>query len=192
MKYTREVLSEAAAHSTSIAGVLRHLGIKWSGGSHHHISRQLKRLGVDTSHFTGRVHNRGATSPTRRRPDEIFVVLPDGSRRAKRSMVYRAMLEVGVPEHCAGCGIGTSWQGRPLVLHIDHINGDPMDNRAENLRFLCPNCHSQTATYAGRRRVAVVDAVECFGRAATSPTRVPRSRSPQWHPGPWTQTELEF
>ncbi|GAB7048084.1 HNH endonuclease signature motif containing protein [Catenuloplanes indicus] len=48
--------------------------------------------------------------------------------------------------------MGDRWQGRPLKLHVDHIDGDFLNNTAENLRFLCPNCHSQTATYANRKR----------------------------------------
>ena len=51
---------------------------------------------------------------------------------------------------CACCGNVGEWNGRPLVLQLDHINGDNCDNRLENLRFLCPNCHSQTDTFAGR------------------------------------------
>jgi hypothetical protein len=59
LKYTAEVLAIAAAQSTSVAGVLRHLGVRQSGGSHAHISRQMKRFGIDTSHFKGSAHNRG-------------------------------------------------------------------------------------------------------------------------------------
>ena len=50
---------------------------------------------------------------------------------------------------CVECGI-KDWNGKDIVLEIDHINGDNTDNRIENLRYLCPNCHSQTSTYKGR------------------------------------------
>ena len=63
-KYTPELLARAAAQSRSVADVLRLLGIRISGGSHAHISRQMKRFGIDTSHFTGSVHNRGSKAPS--------------------------------------------------------------------------------------------------------------------------------
>lgn len=54
-----------------------------------------------------------------------------------------------LPLCCAECGI-TEWQGKTLSLHLDHINGVNNDNRLENLRLLCPNCHSLTETYCGK------------------------------------------
>jgi len=64
-----------------------------------------------------------------------------------------------LPDRCAECGISEKWNGLPLRLHIDHINGVNTDNRLENLRSLCPNCHTQTDTY-GAKNKKTLSAVE--------------------------------
>jgi HNH endonuclease len=51
---------------------------------------------------------------------------------------------------CAICGLPSDWNGLPLVLVLDHIDGDPNNNRRENLRLICPNCDSQLPTYKSR------------------------------------------
>ena len=51
---------------------------------------------------------------------------------------------------CHDCGL-TEWRGRPIVLQLEHINAVINDSRIENLKMLCPNCHSQTQTYCGRK-----------------------------------------
>lgn len=57
-----------------------------------------------------------------------------------------------IPHMCQWCELKDSYNGKPLTLQLDHINGINNDNRLENLRFLCPNCHSQTETYNGRNK----------------------------------------
>lgn len=55
-----------------------------------------------------------------------------------------------LPTNCSECGLGPEWNGAPLVLQYDHINGINTDQRIENLRTICPNCHTQTDTFGGR------------------------------------------
>jgi hypothetical protein len=150
VRYTREMLSEAVAASTSMAGVMRHLGLRQTGGAHAHLRRRITTMGIDTAHFLGSAHYRGTHSLNRLSADQILILRPATANRAKPHTLRRALLEIGRPYLCAECGIGDSWNGRPLVLHVDHIDGRLWDCRAENLRFLCPNCHSQTQTFAGR------------------------------------------
>ena len=154
-KYTEEQLARAVADSISVAEVMRRLGIKPAGGSHFHISKRIRRSGLDTSHFLGRASRRGQAQ-VRMSADEILVLRDTSLTRTKADLLRRALVEVGVPTECAVCGVGDSWLGRSLVLHVDHIDGDPYNNLRENLRLMCPNCHSQTPTYcrksSSRRR----------------------------------------
>ncbi|MFF3379664.1 HNH endonuclease signature motif containing protein [Streptomyces sp. NPDC002680] len=149
IRHTEERLRAAVAASTSIKGVVRHLGINQVGGNQTHISRRIATLGIDTSHF-------GAAQ--RKRPKGSLGG-PLCLRSAKDGRVpgdrlRRALLQVGVEERCTMCGTGPERNGRPLRLEVDHINGDWWDNRQENLQLLCPNCHSVTDTYRGRKRRA--------------------------------------
>ncbi|WP_433347955.1 HNH endonuclease signature motif containing protein [Micromonospora sp. CA-111912] len=150
-KYSEALLRDLVAASHSIADVLRHLGLPQNGGSHAHLRRRIDAHGIDTSHFR-RTGLRRASGPSSRSPDDLLVLRDPSRRRAHPDVLRRALASTGTPLLCADCGVGTCWNGRPLTLQVDHRNGRFWDCRRENLRLLCPNCHSQTPTYAGRNR----------------------------------------
>lgn len=143
-KITDEDLAEAVKNSFSKMGVLRYLGLKEAGGSHAHFSRRISNLNLDISHFTGARWNRGKIFYNlRKSADAILVLRTEDRRRSHPYLLLRALLESNVKHECAKCGQLPEWMGNPLTLDVDHINGNWLDDRIENLRFLCPNCHSQ-------------------------------------------------
>ena len=149
-KYTYEALCLIVKSSLSYAEVLRRLGIKQTGASQSNIKRLLQKFDISTDHFLGQARNRGGNhrgGPRKATPEEILILRDPLAHHEKAVRLRRAMIETGLPYCCAICGIAPVWNSKPLMLTVDHINGSRNDNRRENLRFLCPNCHSQTPTF---------------------------------------------
>lgn len=142
--YSDEALACAVMDSRSYAEVLRRLGLSSSGSSWENIKRAIERNCLDCSHF-GPPERRGC-SPSRLSPSDVLV---RGTLR-KTKQLRAAMVALGTPLTCAICGLSEMWNGLPLVLEIDHIDGDHTNHEFENLRFLCPNCHSQQPTTTKR------------------------------------------
>ncbi|MFF7737255.1 HNH endonuclease [Streptomyces sp. NPDC007984] len=149
VRWTRAVLEQAVAASTNMCEVLRHLGLEVVGGHHTHISRRVKAYGIDTSHF--KVPTRRGKPWRPRTPEAFLVEQPaDRARRIPSDRLKWAMTSSGVAERCAMCGTEAVWRGLRLPLEVDHIDGNWRNNRIENLRLICPNCHSTTDSYRGR------------------------------------------
>lgn len=139
MKYTKEILEPVIQTSFSISEVMRRLGIRVNGGGHSYMSNVVRGYGLDTSHFkTKRV---GITA--KKHWSEYLV----SGRVVKTEQLRRALIEYGRSYVCEKCGCPPEWNGAPLVLQIDHKDGETSNNIPINLEFLCPNCHTQTPTY---------------------------------------------
>ena len=137
---------EAVKSSKTISDVLRIFGIPVNQGYYNKVfHRDVKRLGLSTSHFVKTI-----TPPTAW-PLENVLVKDSQYKGGSSGLRERLIKETILENKCSECGI-SEWNGKKLSLHLDHINGHNTDNRIENLRILCPNCHSQTPTYCGAKK----------------------------------------
>lgn len=149
-KLSDEQFVELLKKSSTISEVLFKLGYTVKGNSwgYSQVKRRMDDLNLDYSIFKGK----SAVIKTDRlnnvRKEDILKENCKHQRTVLRRYVIKNNL---IPYKCAICGC-TEWQGKTLSLELDHINGINNDNRLENLRFLCPNCHSQTSTYGSRNQ----------------------------------------
>lgn len=151
VKYTKTMLEDAVKKSICVADVLRNLNIRQTGGSHTHISKKLRDCEIDTSHFVGKTLARGRhVNPTKRSWKEILILRMDG-RRQQAVVLRRALIESGRKYVCEECGQLPIWNGKELRLQINHKSGNWLDDRQNNLQFLCPHCHTQTEGYSGSK-----------------------------------------
>lgn len=140
---TDEEFEEYVKNSVSIRSCIMSMGMNYTPGHRRTFLNQCKKRKIDTSHFLGK-------SVKKRAPIEKLLCY----KNKRNNGVYlkgRLIDEDILKPICSICGID-SWLGQELTLQLDHINGDPLDDRLENLRLLCPNCHSQTDTYCGRNK----------------------------------------
>lgn len=149
-KYTKEVLDDAVKECASFAQLARVLGKAAVGSTITHLQKRCCRLGVDTSHFTGQAWRKGNTAPNRKSAEDILVLNDPLSNRLERKYLHRALLDIGREYICELCGQLPEWNGKTLTLQVDHIDGRHYNNVRENLRFVCPNCHTQTETWGYR------------------------------------------
>ena len=151
----REELAHLVLDSQSFSEVMRRIGFATTGTSVTTLKQRIEDEKLDHSHFKGLAFNKGRTWKCRTLTPLSKVLVRNSTY--SRGNLKRRLLEDGLLENCCAnpdCPLASnwdgSWVGEPLVLVLDHINGARDDNRLSNLRLLCPNCNSQTDTFAGR------------------------------------------
>lgn len=124
-----------------MAELARNLGYKTGHGKNYEtIQKRLKQYNISIDHFK-------QTSNKQLSDEEVFCKNSIASQHTVRNRYIKCE---NIEYKCALCGIGDVWNGSPLTLQLDHVDGNNKNNLLENLQWLCPNCHSQTKTFAGK------------------------------------------
>lgn len=145
----KKVVSETYSSSEAC----RRLGMAGNSGTTTRFRKFLSEKDIDFSHWTGELWSKGKTcldDERLRKTKDNSLIFTENSN-ASSHYVRSLLLKHQIKEYkCQECGICDNWNNKPISLQMDHINGNRKDHRLENLRWLCPNCHSQTETFCSR------------------------------------------
>lgn len=147
--WSNDQLILAVKTSSSIRQIIAKLGLRPTGGNYRQVYNYIAELNLSTKHLTGKAWNKGLKyhiDPKKKLEDLLVIGSRVQSYKLKLRL-FRAKLKF---QECENCGWREISNDGRIPLELDHINGNHLDNRLENLRILCPNCHSLTPTY--RRR----------------------------------------
>jgi Zn finger protein HypA/HybF involved in hydrogenase expression len=141
---------EIVARAASVTEILRNIGVSQGNSSRKTLQKRIEFLQIDASHLSAwKEKTRDRLSQKKIPLEEVLV---EHSTYQRRHIKDRLIEEGLMENRCAICGLEPEWEGKELTLELDHINGIKDDNRLENLRLICPNCHSQTKTFSGRNQ----------------------------------------
>ena len=147
MEVSKEKMIEVLGNAKSMREVIQYFGLSSNGsGGYRSIKNKIISLGLEIPKY----EYRGEGPKKNKLPDEsVFCEVSTYSRHHLKKRIIQNNI---IDYTCCLCGNDGFWNGKKLSLHLDHINGVNNDNRIENLRFLCPNCHTQTETYGGKSK----------------------------------------
>lgn len=144
--YSREAFAKIVAQSTSAFAVAVAMGYTRSSNSAYLVMERIEREGINIDHFKPKIPT-GLSA--KKSNEEIFC---KGSKVSQNTLRNAYKSQKISPYECSICGLQPIWNGKPLTLTLDHINGDNRNNEISNLRWVCPNCDRQLPTFGSKNK----------------------------------------
>lgn len=142
-----QMVLEASLSSESGAKAAATLGIKYD---------TYRKYAIKYGCFVTNQPGRGLTKDYSKAATPVEEILEGQHPHFKTSGLKKKLYKKGLKQpECEICGLGPIWNGKPITHHLDHIDGNARNHSLDNLQILCPNCHSQTDTYAGKNKASV-------------------------------------
>ena len=152
--YNVEIVSNIVKENYSIAECLRKLNLRPAGGNYKWFKSFIKSNNIDTSHFTGQGWCFGKKLGHSNRAKKLEEILIENSTFVSSNFLRKRLIRENIKKHICEICNNLTWNDKPIPLELDHINGVNTDNRLENLRIICPNCHAQTPHYRGKNKLS--------------------------------------
>lgn len=149
---TEEFILRCNSH-TSLANIIRSFGLQADAGNYVTLKRRIQTESVNISHIkTGLNSNQGRRFIRKYDRESLLKALNEGKLTDNSSVRNQIIKWELLPyRKCAICGLENEWNGKPISFQLDHIDGNTKNHHITNLRFICPNCHSQTGTFSGKK-----------------------------------------
>lgn len=149
--WTDQQVIDLVPTSECVSDVVRGLGLDPRGANHRRVKRVIQRLKLDTAHFKS-VPDRMRGKSTGRGIPLSEILVKNSAYESTSRLKIRLVRDGYLEDRCYICGQLPTWNGKTLVMRLDHINGEHSDHRKKNLRLVCPNCDSQLPTFGSRNR----------------------------------------